>query len=84
MQGARERVAQLLRVFKSRRRESFPENSLWLLWVTLLPQFTSAHYISELPPKAASIDTMVIHALFRLLPATLINSYTETNVPYYA
>ena len=43
-------------------------------WVALPPQFTSAYYNSELPPKAASIDTMSIHALFRLWPETLINS----------
>ena len=80
--NAREWAMQLLRVFKSRRRESSAENSLWLLWVALPPQFTSARYNSELPPKAASIDTMPIHALFRLWPETLINSYTETHIHY--
>ena len=82
-QGATAGAAASTRIQVYAERESSSDNLLWLLWVTLPPQFTSAHYNSELLPKAASIDTKPIHALFRLWPETLINSYTETHIPYY-
>ena len=50
---------QLLCVFKYRRRESSAQNSQWLLWIALPPQLTSVHYNLELPPNAASIDTIM-------------------------
>ena len=39
------------------------------------------HYASTPLPKAASIDIYTLYTFFRLMPETLINSYTEKHIP---